>query len=85
MYSVITRCGGLVTEFYAHLFNAQPVVEWELWSIFSDYTVPDVAIAVDSFQVTFGEYTVVDDHIPLGMVSSSLCTLLKLSGTLVCT
>lgn len=69
MYKIVTRCGGIVIEFYAHVYNGHPVVEWELFGIFSDYSVPNVTIPIDSFSVTFGEFIVVDDHLPLGMAS----------------
>ena len=71
MYSVVGRCGGLVTEFYVHAYNDHPIVEFELVVIYSDYTTPDVDIDIDRLEVTFGEYTLIDDHVPLNLVSVS--------------
>lgn len=71
MYQVITRCGGLVFEFYAHMYHSHPVVEWELMGIFSDYSVSDVEIDIDRIDLTFGEFFKVDDSVPLGLSSST--------------
>jgi len=71
MYQVITRCGGLVFEFYSHSYHNHPVVEWELLGIFSDYTISDVKIDIDRIDLTFGEFFKVDDSVPLGLSSST--------------
>lgn len=72
LYKVVTRCGGVVTEFYANLFNDQEVIEWQLFAVFSDYSVPDVDINIEKFSVTFGEFIMVDDHIPLQVPQFSI-------------
>merc|ERR1711862_129192 len=65
-FHVINRCDGLVMEFWAHIYNNHPVIEWELVATFSDYLVPDVKLDIDLLEVSFGEFTLIEDAVPLG-------------------